>query len=64
MSENNAFIKPDPSSMPARVLVAGDEWEPVARWENEGGAAGEREVAADPERRAVSPQDGDATARE
>ena len=41
-----------------------DDWEPVARWENEGGAADERELAADPGRRAASPQDGDATARE
>jgi hypothetical protein len=41
-----------------------DDCEPVARWENEGGACGEREVAIRTAYEVRSAQDGQATARE
>jgi hypothetical protein len=40
-----------------------DDREPVARWENEGGACAERDAAARPAPTADGAQDGEATLR-
>ena len=40
-----------------------DDREPVARWENEGGACDERDAAARPAPTVTATQDGQATAR-
>ena len=40
-----------------------DDREPVARWENEGGACDERDAAARPAPAVTATEDGQATAR-